>query len=79
LKIGKLKTKTLLKFIDLVILTVQIRRVLTVNEIMNNLGCCKGTAYQYQRALRCMFPEGHFKTREDIERERQRGQQQCLI
>ena len=77
--IGKVKTKTLIKMVNLIALTLDLRQIPSVDQIRIYLECCKGTAYKYQRALRCIFPEGHFQTREDIERERQRGQQQCLI
>jgi len=77
--LGKIKNQSLLKILNLMAMSIDNREILSIDQIIAYLGCCKGTAYQYQRALRWMFPKGHFQTREDIERERQRGQQQCLI
>jgi hypothetical protein len=57
IKIGKVKTKTLQKFILLVDLTLEQRNIATIIQIMLALGCSRGTAYNYRRALRCILPD----------------------
>ena len=48
---GEIRIKTLKKFLALVNLARERRRGLTVVEISETIGCCRGHAYNYQRAL----------------------------
>ena len=52
LKSGKIRIKTLVKFLSLVNLSRDRNRLLTVEEIMEEIHCCKGHAYNYLRALK---------------------------
>lgn len=65
--IGKIRIKTLVKFLDLCNLTLQEYRLPTVYEIMQYNSCCKSNAYNYLRALRYLFTE------EALERARRRA------
>jgi hypothetical protein len=78
MKIGKINNRTLHKLLTLISLTFDKRAILTVDEIMSALDCCKGTAYQYQRALRYLFPKGQFRTRNQQSVHQPEGGQQCL-
>jgi hypothetical protein len=51
LKNGKIRIKTLVKFLSLVNLSRDRNRLLTVEEIVEEIHCCKGHAYNYLRAL----------------------------
>jgi hypothetical protein len=68
---GKIRIKTLIKFLNLDILTRERNRPLTVDEIMEHIHCSRGHAYNYQRALGILLPATLFRP----ERE---GIQQCL-
>jgi hypothetical protein len=60
LKDGKIRIKTLVKFLSLVNLTRDRNRLLTVEEIVEEIHCCKGHAYNYRRALEIVFPPRYF-------------------
>ena len=67
IRIGKIKTKTLVKFIILVNLTLNQRSIATINQIREELGCSRGTAYYYRRALRHLFPENFPPRNTDVQ------------
>lgn len=48
---GRIRVKTLVKFLTLYSLVRDRRRNLTVNEVVASIHCCKGHAYNYLRAL----------------------------
>jgi len=66
--IGQIRIKTLVKFLNLCILTTGEVRLPTLQEIMERNNCCKANAYNYLRALKYLYPE------EVLERIRQRRQ-----
>jgi hypothetical protein len=71
LRIGKIRIKTLRKFLRLCNLTFQEYRLPTVWEIMERLSCCRSNAYNYLRALRYLFSEEALeKARREAERNR---------
>lgn len=49
---GKIRVKSLLKFLALFNLARDRNRLLTVEEIVEEIHCCKGHAYNYLRVLR---------------------------
>ncbi len=49
---GKIRIKTLEKFVTLFNMSRDQGRLLSVEEIMATLGYCKGHSYNYQRALK---------------------------
>ena len=51
MKNGKIRIKTLNKFLNLFNLARDKNRILTVEEVMEAIGCCKSHAYNYLRAL----------------------------
>ena len=51
LKEGKIRVKTLLKFLTVFNSARDKNRILTVEEIMEEIHCCKSNAYNYLRAL----------------------------
>jgi hypothetical protein len=53
---GKIRIKTLIKFLTLCGSTMERRRLLTLDEIVEEIHCSKGHAYNYQRALGILFP-----------------------
>jgi hypothetical protein len=71
--VGKIRIKTLNKLLALYSLRKDRNRPLTVQEITEEIHCCKGHAYNYRRALEILFPPALF----DRIRER-RQTQQCL-
>ena len=48
---GKIRIKTLNKFLDLFNLARDKNRILTVEEIMEEIDCCRSHAYNYLKAL----------------------------
>ena len=80
---GKIRIKTLVKFLRLCALTLQECRLPTVYEIMEYNSCCKSNAYNYLRALRCLFSEEALEeARREAERNRnyvQTTTQQTLV
>jgi DNA-binding IclR family transcriptional regulator len=56
MKNGEIRIKTLKKFLTLINLAREGRRNLTVAEISETIGCCKGHAYDYQKALKQLLP-----------------------
>jgi hypothetical protein len=70
---GKIRIKALIKFLNLCISTMERNRPLTLDEIILDIHCSKGHAYNYRRALGILFPQALF----DRIRER-RQTQQCL-
>jgi hypothetical protein len=53
---GIIRIKTLNKFLGLCALCMDDNRILTVDEIMNEIHCCRSHAYNYRRALTMMYP-----------------------
>jgi len=51
LRNGKIRIKTLVKFLKLYNLTRDRNRILTVEEVMEAINCCKSNAYNYLKAL----------------------------
>jgi hypothetical protein len=74
LRVGKIRIKTLNKFLNLFNLVRDRNRLLTVEEIMEEIHCCRGHAYNYYRALKNLFPPTSF----DPNRERSLAQE-CLM
>ena len=56
-RVGKIRINTLVNFLGLCHLTLQEYRLPTIHEIMQRNSCCKSNAYNYLRALRCLFSE----------------------
>ena len=52
MKDGKIRVKTLLKFLAVFNSARDKNRILTVEEIMEEIHCCKNHAYNYLRALK---------------------------
>ena len=71
---GKIRIKTLNKFLKLHSLAREKGESLTVEEIMETIGCCRSHAYNYRRALEQMLPPTSF----DPNRERSLAQE-CLM
>lgn len=65
--IGKIRIKTLVKFLNLCYLILEQVRLPTIQEIVNENNCCKGHAYNYLRALKYLYPEDFL----DLIRDRQ--------
>jgi len=55
LRNGKIRIKTLVKFLKLYNLTRDRNRILTVEEVMEAINCCRGHSYNYLRALKKLF------------------------
>jgi hypothetical protein len=70
---GKIRIKTLVQFLRLCGLVFQRNRFLTIDEIIQDVPCCRSHAYNYRRALETLFPPTLF----DRVRER-RWTQECL-
>lgn len=51
MRTGKIRVKTLVKFLDLYNLARDKGRPLTVNEVVDRIKCCRGHAYNYVRAV----------------------------
>lgn len=49
---GKIRIKTLVKFLNLVNLTRDRNRLLNAEEVATEIHCCKSHAYNYVRALK---------------------------
>jgi len=71
---GKIRVKSLLKFLALFNLARDRNRLLTVEEIVEEIHCCRGHAYNYYRALKKLFLPTSF----DPNRERSLAQE-CLM
>ena len=56
--VGRIRIKTLLKALAVCYGSIDRNRILTADEIVQTLYCCKANAYNYQRFLRMLFPEG---------------------
>ena len=70
---GKIRINTLIKFVNLYFSSLERDRPLTLDEIAQEIGCSRGHAYNYRRALAILIPPGYFDA------ERRRGPvQQCL-
>lgn len=52
---GKIRIKTLVKFLRLCTIARDRNRPLVVQEVMLELNCCKSNAYNYVRALDKLF------------------------
>ena len=57
---GKIRIKTLVKFLKLYVLAQEKNRMLTVDEIIQEIKCCRSNAYNYHRALEQLFPPAPF-------------------
>ena len=55
---GKIRIKTIVKFLDLCDLSIENNRILTVDEVIQAIDCCRSHAYNYYIALKRLFPEG---------------------
>jgi hypothetical protein len=53
---GIVRIKTLNKFLRLCALSVDRNRILTIDEIVQEIHCCRSNAYNYRTALRQMYP-----------------------
>jgi hypothetical protein len=71
---GRIRIKTLVKFLRLCSLAKERNRLLTIDEIIQELHCCRSHAYNYHRALEQLFPPTLF----DPNRERSLTQE-CLM
>jgi hypothetical protein len=49
---GRIRIKTLVKFLNLVNLSRDRNRLLTAKEVATEIHCCKSHAYNYVRALK---------------------------
>jgi len=80
---GRIRIKTLIKFLNLCYVTLRQHRLPTVYEIMEYNSCCKSNAYNYLRALRHLFSEEALEeARREAERNRNHVQtttQQTLV
>ena len=56
MRIGKIKTEILVNFVVLFQQSLEQREIVSINHIVEALGCCRGTAYNYRRALRRLLP-----------------------
>ena len=68
---GKVRIKTLVKFISLCALANERNRMLTIDEIIQEIHCCRSHAYNYYRALEEFLPEGEFDPNRPVVREAQ--------
>jgi len=71
---GKIRIKTLVKFLKLSTLAKERNRLLTIDEIIQEIHCCRSHAYNYRRALEKLLPPESF----DPNRPRSLAQT-CLI
>lgn len=71
---GQIRIKTLNKFLKLHSLAIERNRMLTIDEIIQEIHCCRSHAYNYRRALEKLLPPESF----DPNRPR-RPAQTCLI
>jgi hypothetical protein len=71
---GKIRIKTLVKFLGLCDLTIERNRILGVDEVIQEIHCCRSNAYNYYRALKVLFPEGPLDLDRLVE-----GAQECLM
>lgn len=71
---GEIRIKTLVKFLRLCDWAIQRNRILTVDEVIQGIHCCRSNAYNYYRALKMLFPEGRFDPERPVE-----GAQGCLM
>jgi hypothetical protein len=71
---GRIRIKTLVKFLKLCDLTKERNRLLEICEVIQEIHCCESHAYNYQRALKKLFPPETF----DLTLP-QEGIQQCLM
>ena len=79
MKIGFIRIKTLRQLLFLCYRTVENSELPTVYQIMDYIGCCKGNAYNYLRALRHLFSKKELneeKRRRERELATQTTQQQ---
>jgi hypothetical protein len=71
---GKIRIKTLVKLLWLYTVAIDGNRLLTIDEIIQELHCCRSNAYNYHKALEILFPPTSF----DPNRERSLAQE-CLM
>lgn len=57
---GRIRIKSLVKFLRLSALARERNRMLTIDEITQEIHCCRSHAYNYRRALRQMLPPDSF-------------------
>jgi hypothetical protein len=71
---GRIRIKSLVKALAVYFGALERNRVLTVDEIVQAISGSRSNAYNYQRFLRCIFPEGA------IDEDRRVGdKQRCLM
>lgn len=68
---GKIRIKTLVKFLRLHVLAQERNRMLTVDEVIQEIHCCRSNAYNYHRALEQLFPPAPFDPNRPVVREAQ--------
>jgi hypothetical protein len=74
MRIGKIRIKTLTKALTVCYGSIDTNRILTVDEIMQAIQGKRANAYNYQRFLRMLFPEGPFDDTRPVGDE-----QRCLM
>jgi hypothetical protein len=57
---GKIRIKTLVKLLCLYSLAIDRNRLLTIDEIIQEIQCCRSNAYNYRKALEILFPPTPF-------------------
>jgi hypothetical protein len=74
IKIGKIRIKTLRQILEICYDAIEKNRMLKVGEIVQRLQGSTANAYNYQRFLRSIFPDGPF------DEDRPAGdEQKCLM
>jgi hypothetical protein len=71
---GKIRIKTLVKALAVCYGSIDKNRILTVDEIIQTIKGKRANAYNYQRFLRKLFPEGPFDDNRPVGDE-----QRCLM
>ena len=57
---GKIRVKTLQKFLMLCDIAEERNRMLYVDEVIQEIHCCRSHAYNYLKALKILFPPEAF-------------------
>jgi hypothetical protein len=57
-RMGRIRIKTLRQALAVISVSMDQNRILTVDEIIQVIHCRKANAYNYQRFLRSMLPDG---------------------
>jgi hypothetical protein len=74
LRNGKIRIKTIVKFLRLCFLAIERNRLLTIDEVIQEIYCCRSNAYNYRKALEILFSLTSF----DPNKGREMAQE-CLI